>query len=291
MNLKIPKLIRSMGDTNNSVPKSSGGAGNTKTAPPKQISPAKHWVFTLNNYTESEIDELLSIDSSKVPILLFQEEEEQTPHLQGALSFNTKGRPFNIVTNKRIHWEKKCRNATLLQSRLYCVDPDKRIKDGRVWMRGWRPPRPVKTLASSQLYLWETELLDIVKNEPDDRMIYWYWSEKGGVGKTSFCKYLVVHHDAIIVSGKSNDVKYAIREYTTKKGDTPNLIIWNIPRSFSMEYLNYEAIENVKDMLFFSSKYEGGMVCGNPPHLIIFANCIPNCDEEFLKRFIVQKID
>lgn len=291
MNLKIPKLIRHMPDClEQIVPDSSGGAGNTRTAPPKQISPAKHWVFTLNNYTESEINELLNIDSSKVPILLFQEEMEQTPHLQGALSFNTKGRPFNVVTNKRIHWEKKCKNATLHQSRFYAVDPDKRIENGRVWMRGWKPPRPVKTLASSELYPWELEILELIKNEPDDRKIYWYWSQNGGVGKTSFCKYLVINHNALIVSGKSNDVKHAICEYKNKNNDTPELILWNIPRSFSMEYLNYEAIENVKDMLFFSGKYEGGMVCGNPPHLFIFANCEPSCDEEFLKRFVVNEL-
>lgn len=292
MDLKIPKLNRHMPDSLEAiVPNSSGGAGNTRTAPPKQISPAKHWIFTLNNYTEADIIELLNIDSSKVPILLFQEEMELTPHLQGALSFNTKGRPFNIITNKRIHWEKKCKNATLLQSRFYCVDPDKRIEGGRVWMRGWKPPRPVKTLAADKLYPWELELLDIIKEEPCDRTIYWYWSESGGVGKTSFCKYLVVHHNALILSGKSADVKYAVSDYAVKNGDTPELLVWNIPRTFSMEYLNYEAMENVKDMLFFSGKYEGGMVCGNPPHLIVFANCEPTCNEEFKKRVIIRNID
>ena len=127
------------------------GAGNTRTAPFRQISPAKHWVFTLNNYTDGEIEELLNIDSSKVPILVFQEEMELTPHLQGSLSFKTKGRPFNIVSNKRIHWEKKCKNSTLLQCRFYCCDPDKRSEGGRVWLRGWKPPRPIKTLAHNSL--------------------------------------------------------------------------------------------------------------------------------------------
>lgn len=291
MDLKMPKLIRSMNEENKVVPNSSSLSGNTKTDRPKQISPAKHWVFTLNNYTEEEINEILNIDSSKVPILVFQEEEEQTKHLQGCLSFNTKGRPFNLLTNRRIHWEKKSSKSTLLQCRFYCVDPNKRIENGRVWLRGWKPPRPVKTIEKSKLYQWQNEILDIIKNEPDDRTIYWYWSEKGGIGKTTFCKYLVVNHDAIVLSGKSTDVKYAISEYKAKTGDTPELLLWNIPRTFSMEYLNWEAMENVKDMLFFSGKYEGGMTCGNPPHLFIFANCEPSCDEEFKKRLVIKKLD
>ena len=40
--------------------------------------------------------------------------------------------------------------------------------------------------------------------------------------------------------------------------------------------VSYNAIEQLKDGLVFSSKYEGGVKMFNPPHVIIFANWLPD---------------
>lgn len=262
---------------------SKGKSGNTK-----QISPAKHWCFTLNNYTEDDIAQLLLINSSTVPVLVFQEEMETTPHLQGCLSFQTKGRAFGLGLSKKIHWEKKSKYSSLYEARFYCADPDKRAEHGKVWLRGWRPRRIVKTI--NPVRKWQQDLLEIVKEEPDDRRIYWIMGE-GGVGKTSFCKYLTIKHGAICLSGKASDMKNGIIEYTKSHGETPELILINIPRSYNSEYLSYEGIESIKDMYFYSGKYEGGMVCGNPPHLLIFSNEEPNFEKVSADRWNFRKIE
>lgn len=44
-------------------------------------------------------------------------------------------------------------------------------------------------------------------------------------------------------------------------------------------------------MCFYSGKYEGGMVVGNNPHLLVFANIEPDTKKMSDDRFIVQNID
>jgi len=111
------------------------------------------------------------------------------------------------------------------------------------------------------------------------------------MGKTSFCKYLTVKHDAIALSGKAADMRNGVIDYVKTNKTTPELVLVPIPRSFNTDYLNYEGIENVKDMYFYSGKYEGGQVCGNPPHLIVFANEPPDQSKMSEDRWVVRNID
>ena len=39
-------------------------------------------------------------------------------------------------------------------------------------------------------------VVDILKTEPDERTIHWFWEPKGNVGKTTLCKWLVVKRGA-----------------------------------------------------------------------------------------------
>lgn len=92
------------------------------------------------------------------------------------------------------------------------------------------------------------------------------------------------------MSGKSADVKNGIVEYIKKNDTTPELVLMNIPKSFNTEYLSYEALENIKDMYFYSGKYEGGMVCGNCPHLFVFSNETPDYSKLSKDRWVVREI-
>ena len=42
-----------------------------------------------------------------------------------------------------------------------------------------------------------------------------------------------------------------------------------------MYKISYDGIEEIKDMMFYSGKYEGGMVVGKCPRFIVFANNPP----------------
>ena len=186
--------------------------------------------------------------------------------------------------DQTIHWEKAKGNKD--SNIKYCSKEDVyRIK-------GFQVLRKVKTLKYSQLYKWELIILDIIKEEPDDRTIHWFRGKSGNNGKTSFCKYLAVLHEAIILGGKSADMKQGIISYKMNNMDNdPRLILVNLPKSFSKEYLSYTGIEECKDMLFYSGKYEGGQVAGNCPHLIIFSNEWPDTEKISTDRWKLYDIE
>lgn len=137
---------------------------------------------------------------------------------------------------------------------------------------------------------WEKEILEKIKEEPDDRTIWWYWEPEGLAGKTQLCKYLTVHHGAIPVSGKGADVRNAICTHLKDTGTCPDLVVFPIPKCYNLEYLSYEALENVKDMYFYSGKYEGGVVCGPNPHVFVFANEEPDYSRMSSDRWKVVEI-
>lgn len=269
---------------------SSSEKGNTK--PSRQISPAKGWVFTIHKKTDSGnilSDSMLSSISSKImelcdKALMSHEVGDSggTPHIQGWLKFKSKRRPTEIFKPMCdwIHWEKQKGKD---EDQVNYISKE----TAPFFTLGF--PKPVKTIKPD--YKWEKDILKIIKKEPDDRTIHWIWSNKGKTGKTSFCKYLTIHHGAIALSGKASDMRNGVIEYLKKNNDTPNLVLIPIPRSFNTEYLNYEGIENIKDMYFFSGKYEGGMVCGNCPHVFVFANEPPDRDKMSADRWVVSQID
>ena len=270
---------------------SSKALGNTKPKPTKQISAAKRWCFTLNNYTEEEVSSISSIILDKCEKSLVSKEIGEgyykedvwvpgTPHLQGFIKLKVKERPMTIFNNKKIHWE-AAKGNDAQQWNYIAKQNEPFINIGY--------PKPVKVINPDRD--WEQDILKIIETEPDDRTIYWYWSESGNMGKTSFCKYLTVKHGAIALSGKAADMRNGVIDYYKNKGDTPSLVLIPIPRSFNTDYLNYEGIENIKDMYFYSGKYEGGMVCGNCPHVFVFANEPPVEEKLSADRWVIVRID
>ena len=241
---------------------SIGKSGNTR-----QISPSKHWVFTLNNHTENNILQLMN--DSSIEQLSMQEEvgESGTPHLQGYLKFKTKTRPLSIFKNDfKAHWE-KCKR--IKEAIIYTQKLDTRT--GRQFVKNMRIIRPVQCLQFDELYAWQREIVELTETVPDDRTINWYWEPNGNVGKSQLMRYLVIQKGALLVSGKSADIKYQIANCK----QPPNLIIYDIPRT-AENYINWTALEEIKNGIFCSSKYESKMVIMNSPHIICFANFEPN---------------
>lgn len=259
------------------------------TSPPqsiakKQVTQSKRWCFTYNNYPVEILEQIVaSFEKLEILYIIGKEVGENgTPHLQGYIETPTRCRPTSFGLPKQIHWE-KCKGSRA-DNIKYCS------KDGNyVHSTQFKPRKPLKLIDPT--YWWEQEILQIIEGEPDERTIYWYWSSAGKVGKTQFCKYLSVKHGAIPVGGKGADVRNAVVEYKKATGETPELCVFPIPRSYNTEYLSYEALENVKDMYFYSGKFEGAAICGACPHLFVFANEPPNrykCSED---RWVVVQID
>lgn len=89
------------------------GRGNTI---PALSTRSRHWVFTLNNYTQNDIKNICKFNAEYV----FQEEtgEKGTKHLQGYLGFKN-ARTFSSMKKleSRAHWE-ICKDR--IASIIYC---------------------------------------------------------------------------------------------------------------------------------------------------------------------------
>ena len=263
----------------NSSNSSKGKSGNTK-----QISPSKHWVFTLNNYTKEDINSFSS--NSSIKRYIFQEEtgENGTPHLQGYLEFSTKKRPKSVFKTDKIHWE-KCKSVKA--SIEYCCKEDTRT--GEIYTKNIIVIEPIKCLKRSQLYEWQEEVVSLIEKPVNDRIIHWFWENVGNVGKSALVRYLVLKHNAILISGKGADIKYQIKTFYDKHGTGPKIVIYDIPRT-AENYVNYTALEEVKNGVFASNKYESSMVVINPPHFLCFANFEPNLYAVSLDRWNVREL-
>ena len=257
---------------------SSIDGGNTK---PRQCSPAVRWCLTFNNYTDDDVKDI----SSKVPLLckkyIIAKEvgESGTPHLQGYVEFKTKTRPKNLFSEK-IHWEKSKGNA--LDNSIYCS------KDGNVILSHGMP-RPIVKVTYDMLYPWQKTVADKYVEFEDPlfgREIHWYFEKDGNVGKSVLCKYFIDNCDALVISGNQNDIKHGIATWIDKRGEAPPIVVLNIPRS-SEGYISYPALEQIKDGFFFSGKYESNSCRFNSPHLICFANHVPDVSQLSADRWKV----
>lgn len=265
-----------MGDT--IVPDCSGGTGNTISVPPKQISPAKRWCFTFNNYTDEDISSIVSVMNSECKFYIIGKEIGKvcgTKHLQGYCEFIQKVRPKNMFSTK-IHWE-KCRG-----NRQDNVDYCK--KDGEV-IASKGLPKPIKVIEN--LYPWQKEIEDIILQEPNDRKVYWFWDETGNIGKSSFIKYCCVKYRvAFCCGGKYSDIMNLI--FNTDM-DACSCVMFDIPRC-SGAGISYSSIESIKNGLVCNTKYETGYKVFNSPHVVVFANSPPDIDMLSEDRWIIKQL-
>lgn len=265
--------------------------GNALTSNKPRRVQSKFWKCNYHLKDADRLEDVFeSIESIFRPLCdkyVFGEEygnSKSTPHVEGYLIFKKKTEFQAIQKLFKFSDLQKSLKKNADAGIEYC------LKEGNE-IRSFGLPVPLKKLkCEGNLFLWQQTIVDIVNDEPDDRSIYWFYESKGGSGKTTFCKYLVRFHNAIVLGGKSADMKNGIIEFKKDKGETPKLIVCNIPKSFDSSYLSYTGLEEVKDMLFYSGKYEGGMVDGNPPHLIVFSNRLPELNKMSEDRWKIYNI-
>jgi len=238
----------------------------------------------LNNYTKDELKSLNELFSSNSSYILAEEVGESgTPHLQCYFSFNVKQR-FTQVKKmmEKAHWEKAKGNTK--DNLFYCMKEDG-IKHGSLVPEVINSFPPVPELE----FLYE-KMRDY--NFPiGDRKINVIVDEFGNLGKTEFCRYAVMTLDRCIVSGgKSADMKNQIVEFIKNNdGKCPKYILIDVPRS-QVNWISYSGIEEVKNMLFYSGKYEGGMVNGNKPCVVMFMNQMPDTDAVSTDRWDIWEV-
>jgi len=254
--------------------------GNTITSS-SRIVPSIKWCFTLNNYNDDDIGSVVPIFRGlcKVAIIGKEVGENGTPHLQGYVEFIKKCRPLSLKLTNKIHWEKA--RGSKEENEAYCS------KEENVILKiGFDSELRVISILKD----WQKKVVELVSNEPDDRSINWYYDYKGGIGKSALVKLLCYKYGAIVCSGKAADMKYMIVKYKEKNGVYPKVVIFDIPRSVK-DYVSYSGIEEIKNGCFASSKYECDMILMNSPHILCFANEIPEFDKLSKDRWKITDLN
>jgi hypothetical protein len=273
------------------VPDSSGVKGNTHnlnpSAKPKQSPVRKNHFFTYF-YEDSSVLPLIVAElkrfAYKGKVQTEISPSTNRPHLQGMIWCKTKHRDSEFKLLKGAHFE-TLKDVDDVSN--YCNKEE--THDG-LYRVAWGFPEPAYVEELPELYEWEKKIVSLLNTQPDKRSVYWFWEENGCAGKTTFQKYLYTHYEGVVVlSGKSADMKNGIISYQEKNNCLPKIVLINVPRS-SADFVSYTGLEEIKDMFFFSGKYEGGMVCGASPHLLIFANEEPEYTKMSSDRFIVTHI-
>lgn len=257
------------------APRGSGDSCNTS-----RISSSKKWFFTCNNYTQEHIE--IITGSKYIGKYIFQEEkgENGVPHLQGYVEFKEKQRPIECLKNKQFHWEKAKNTEACIQ---YCQKIATR--EGRIYNKGIPIKEELIVLEREKFYPWQEDLLQRLLKKPDDRSVIVVIDELGNSGKSQFQRHLIYHYGAALVTDKDGDIKHAIASRIKDGQPPPKIVLVNIPRA-GYHKIPYSSMEEVKDGLLFSGKYESNHYIFNHPHVVLFVNYEPEYDQLTEDRWI-----
>lgn len=278
---KQKKSSKEVPNSSKIVPAEDGNTKSSSAQATKQESSKKHWFITLKA-KDSSNSSIRSWVTQHCENAVWQREkgnETGYEHIQLTMTMKKKCR-FTWIKN---HF---CSDAhielvrNIDKSYDYCQKDDTRIGEPQYYPE--QINKVEDPLEGHEYYPWQASIIDIIKQKPDHRSIYWFWEEIGNVGKSSFCKHLVLKYDAQYVLGKKADIYHAI-------SDNIKILLIDIPRTCK-EFTPYEVIESVKNGMIFSGKYESRTKVFNSPHIIVFANFSPEKNKVSLDRWKITYI-
>lgn len=257
--------------------------GNTKPQP--KVTKRRGWCFTWNNYTEEDWEQIKKYVDTQTQYYIVGKEEgklNNTPHLQGYIYY-ANARTFKQVKDMLPKCHIEPSRGTPIQNHNYCS------KEGE-YIERWNQCKNKQSVAefiaerkkialnkykSTVWKQWQADIIAKLDAKADDRSIIWVVDEKGHCGKSYLAKYLYLKHATIIADGHKSDIFNQLNIKINIERQDITLCILDIPRC-GEHYINYGVIEQLKNGLIYSGKYEGGDIIFDPLHIIIFANFEPD---------------
>jgi len=246
------------------------------------MSRSRSWLCTWNNFPEdwqSVIEHCGAVDYSAQKEKGKDAEKE---HIQFAVRFELQ-KAFASVQDlfKGAHIEPA---KDWVKAKQYCMKKDTQVEEGIVS----KPPPVCRDPLEGRAYRPIQEaIIEIVKSQPDDRSIHWFYDPEGSAGKTTIAKHICLHHeDAIYLTGKSADMKFGVMTWL-KSGRKLRTVIIDLTRSVEA-FVSYQGIEEIKNGIFYNTKYESGMVLFDNPHIIIMSNFLPEMAMLSADRWVIH---
>lgn len=134
---------------------------------------------------------------------------------------------------------------------------------------------------------WQSQLAEQLQNEStNDRVINFFVDAIGGSGKSWFQRWFVSTFPEkcqIIRPGRYEDMAYIL-------DPSKSVFLFNIARG-GMEYLQYRFLEDLKDRMVFSSKYESVVkTIASQVHVCVFSNEVPDETKMTADRYNIQHL-
>lgn len=148
-------------------------------------------------------------------------------------------------------------------------------------------PKPVFDLTKrfDTLFAWQRELLELIAKGANERDVHWIWSVEGAVGKSDMVKHLVSCNGfQPMQNAPTRDLACA-----WKQGD----VAFDYSRDQEGS-INYSMIENLKNRLVFSPKYESMTKASDdfkPIFVVCFSNSLPDVTKLSSDRWNIYRIN
>lgn len=143
---------------------------------------------------------------------------------------------------------------------------------------------PIPEIVEGEPHLWQAELAGELEGDADDRSVIFYVDPEGGKGKTWFQQWFYANCGGcaqILSAGKRDDMALAIDK-------TKRVFFFNVPRG-GMEYLQYTILEQLKDQMIWSPKYNScTKFLVTRPHVVVFCNEDPDMDKMSSDRYDIR---
>lgn len=270
--------------------------GNTKTVTSKKAISSQRfrWVFTLPFFDVDppELHRLLHTISDK---FIFQHEFAKGAggpgyeHYQGAFLVRKEQWPNGLRLSQvkdllgLPHMHLEAMRGSWQQSIAYCSKKDETYVEGP-----WDENHIFIEKAKITQH-WQFNLLDELKGEVDPRKIKVIVDTVGGKGKTQFSLYMYDHHDALVFPyGQTKDIASVFAKRIDDHRP-PKYVIFDIPRT-NEDFVNWQAIESIKNGFMFASKYNSRLLRFPVPHVVVFTNQRPDENKLSADRWDIREI-
>jgi len=244
---------------------------------------SRNWLCTWNNFPDDWQAIIGSCGAIDYAAQKEKGKDAEKEHIQFAVRFDNQ-RHFTAMQElfKGAHIEPA---KDWVKAKQYCQKKDTQVEEGIVSKPQLACKDPLEGKVPRPI---QQQILDIIKTEPDDRTIYWFYDPDGNIGKTTLAKSICLKDRSVLnLAGKSADMRYGVQALVVK-GRPPRTVFMNLARSIE-GFVSYQGMEEVKDGFFFSTKYECGMVIYDCPHMIVLANFTPDTGSMSMDRWVIYE--